>query len=123
MTAERTVERLPTHCLSTVCRSPHTPLRVAQHRCCARLGSLHLAGYSKQPTQRGLMPEPRRMVLRRYSRRRRSSSRFCSEACKQRAYRKRLSVTKFAAEGWELLPAVDGTHHGECSALMRRRQD
>ena len=47
MTAERTVERLPIHCLSTVCRTPHTPLCVAQHRCCARLGSLHLAGYSK----------------------------------------------------------------------------
>ena len=37
MTAERTAERLPIHCLSTVCRSPHTPLCVAQHRCCARL--------------------------------------------------------------------------------------
>ena len=82
----------------------------------------------------------------------RSSSRFCSQACKQRAYRKRLSVTssvtpapapnttiepsdtggefryvrhadvdRFTAEGWELLPALDGTHHGEYSALMRRR--
>ena len=70
----------------------------------------------------------------------RSSSRFCSPACKQQAYRKRLSVTptvtapsselfryvrhadvqKFAAEGWELLPALDGTHHGEYSVLMRR---
>ena len=44
-----TAERLPIHCLSTVCRTPHTPLCVAQHRCCARLGSLDLAGYSKQP--------------------------------------------------------------------------
>ena len=80
---------------------------------------------------------------------RRSSSRFCSQACKQRAYRKRLSVTssvtpapnapiepsdsaevfryvrhadvpKFSAEGWEPLPALDGTHHGEYSVLMRR---
>jgi hypothetical protein len=68
----------------------------------------------------------------------RSSSRFCSPACKQQAYRKRLSVTssvtpsevfryvrhaevpKFAAEGWEPLPALDGTHHGEYSVLMRR---
>jgi hypothetical protein len=81
----------------------------------------------------------------------RSSSRFCSQACKQHAYRKRLSVTSsvtsahtpelpieppdssevyryvlhaevpiFTAEGWELLPALDGTHHGEYSVLMRR---
>jgi hypothetical protein len=74
----------------------------------------------------------------------RSSSRFCSPMCRQRAHRNRLSVTssvtaapsdssevfryirhadvpKFAAEGWELLPALGGTHHGEHSALMRRR--
>jgi hypothetical protein len=70
----------------------------------------------------------------------RSSSRFCSQACKQRAYRQRLSVTagvtpaaaevfryvrhadvpRFTAEGWEPLPALDGTHHGEYSVLMRR---
>jgi hypothetical protein len=81
----------------------------------------------------------------------RSSSRFCSPACRQRAHHKRLSVTlsvtlaptpntpiepsdssevfryvrhadvpRFAAEGWELLPALDGTHHGEHSVLMRR---
>ena len=75
----------------------------------------------------------------------RSSSRFCSEACRQRAHRNRLSVTssvtavpsepqevfrfvrhadipRFTAEGWEVLPALDGTHHGEHSALMRRRE-
>ena len=79
---------------------------------------------------------------------RRSSSLFCSRACRQRAHRKRLSVTlsvtppnapiepsgspevfryvrhadvpRFTAEGWELLPALDGTHHGEYSVLMRR---
>jgi len=74
----------------------------------------------------------------------RSSSRFCSETCRQRAHRNRLSVTpsvtpalsessevfryvrhadvpRFTAEGWELLPALDGTHHGEYSALLRRR--
>src|SRR5262245_18372401 len=81
----------------------------------------------------------------------RSTSRFCSQACKQRAYRQRLSVTasvtpaptpntsiepsdssevfryvrhaevpRFLAEGWEPLPALDGTHHGEYSVLMRR---
>jgi hypothetical protein len=70
----------------------------------------------------------------------RAISRFCSQGCKQMAYRKRLSVTpsvtsvggefrnvrhadvpRFMEEGWELLPALDGTHHGEYSALMRRR--
>jgi hypothetical protein len=81
----------------------------------------------------------------------RASARFCSPACKQLTYRKRLSVTpsvtpavapstaiepsdsgelfryvrhadvqRFVAEGWELLPALDGTHHGEYSVLMRR---
>jgi hypothetical protein len=51
---ERTAERLPIPCLTTVCRAPHTPLCVAQHRCCARLEArATLAGYSKQPTQRG----------------------------------------------------------------------
>jgi hypothetical protein len=29
-------------------------------------------------------------------------------------------VPRMAAEGWERLPALDGTHHGEYSALMRR---
>jgi hypothetical protein len=83
----------------------------------------------------------------------RASSRFCSPACRQSAYRKRISVTagvtptlnfnlpteqskssevfrdvrhadvpRFIAEGWELLPALHGTHHGEYSALMRRRE-
>ena len=88
---------------------------------------------------------------KRYERWQRSSSRFCSPACKQSAWRKRLSVTssvtpapapnapiepsdssevfryvrhadvpRFTAEGWELLPALDGTHHGEYSVLMRQ---
>ena len=69
----------------------------------------------------------------------RSTSRFCSDTCRQRARRRRISVTpsvtaegefryvrhadvpRFMEEGWELLPALDGTHHGEYSALMRRR--
>jgi hypothetical protein len=74
----------------------------------------------------------------------RSTSRFCSPACRQRAhYRKlsvRLSVTptpntvgsevfryvrhadvpRFTAEGWQATPALEGTHHGEYSVLMRR---
>jgi hypothetical protein len=72
----------------------------------------------------------------------RSSSRFCSQACKQRAYRNRLSVTptvtapsselfryvrhddvaRSEADGWERLPALDQTHHGYWSALVRRRE-
>jgi hypothetical protein len=83
----------------------------------------------------------------------RSSTRFCSPACRQHVYRNRLSVTagvtaaresnsaaaasnspevfryvphadvpRFLNEGCELLPALDGTHHGEYSALMRRRE-
>ena len=31
-------------------------------------------------------------------------------------------VPRMAAEGWERLPALDGTHHGEYSALMRRAE-
>jgi hypothetical protein len=81
----------------------------------------------------------------------RSSSRFCSGACRQRAHHKRFSVTlsvtptpasntpiepsdcsevfryvrhadvhRFTAEGWEPLPALDGTHHGEHAVLMRQ---
>ena len=81
----------------------------------------------------------------------RASARFCSPACKQQAYRKRLSVTvsvttavtsnttiepsdsgelfryvrhadiqRFMADGWEPLPALDDTHHGQYSVLMRR---
>jgi hypothetical protein len=40
-------------------------------------------------------------------------------------YVRHADVQKFTAEGWELLPALDGTHHGEYhgeySALTRRR--
>ena len=80
----------------------------------------------------------------------RSSSRFCSGRCRQHAHRKRLlsvtasvtpapntptgpskssgvfryvwhiDVQRFAAQGWERLPALDGTHHGEYAVLMRR---
>ena len=34
-------------------------------------------------------------------------------------YVRHADVPKFTAEGWELLPALDGTHHGY-SVLMRR---
>jgi hypothetical protein len=37
-------------------------------------------------------------------------------------YCRHADVQRFAAEGWELLPALDGTHHGEYSVLMRRRE-
>jgi hypothetical protein len=74
----------------------------------------------------------------------RSSARFCSQTCRQRAHRNGLSVTssvtlaptdfsevfsyvrhtevqRFIADGWELLPGLDGTHGGEYSVLIRRR--
>ena len=35
-------------------------------------------------------------------------------------YVRHADVPRFAAEGWEPLPALDGTHHGEYSVLMRR---
>jgi hypothetical protein len=81
----------------------------------------------------------------------RSSSRFCSPVCRQRAHYRKLSfrlnvrtetilqdqsmtsdssevfryvrhidVQRFAAQGWEPLPALERTHHGEYSVLMRR---
>jgi len=82
----------------------------------------------------------------------RSTSRFCSPACKQQAYRNRLCVTpsvtpkpnaaneptgtevfryvrqadvpRFTAEGWEATPALEGTHHhGKYSVLMRRSEE
>jgi hypothetical protein len=73
----------------------------------------------------------------------RSSSRFCSERCRQRAHRHKVSVTssvtpaplaheefryvlhddveQYTADGSESLPALHGTHHGEYAVLMRRR--
>jgi len=70
----------------------------------------------------------------------RSTARFCSPTCRQRAHHKRLSVRlsvtaepaevfryvrhadvpRFTAEGWQATSALDGTHHGEYSVLMRR---
>ena len=74
----------------------------------------------------------------------RSTSRFCSPACRQRAHHRKLSVRlsvtptpdtagsevfryvlhadvpRFVEEGWQATPALDGTHHGEYSVLMRR---
>jgi hypothetical protein len=69
----------------------------------------------------------------------RTSSRFCTQTCRQRAHRNSLSVTssvtpapaessevfryvrnadvqKFTAQGWQALPALDGTHHGVLGA-------
>jgi hypothetical protein len=102
--------------------------------------------------QGGAIPSRRTRLCeqcgKRYEWWQRSSSRFCSPACKQSAWRKRLGVTpsvtlapntskasdcseifryvrhadvpRLEAEGWEQLPALDGTHHGEYSVLMRR---
>jgi hypothetical protein len=38
-----------------------------------------------------------------------------SEACHVFRYVRHADVPKFIAEGLELLPALDGTHHGEYS--------
>jgi hypothetical protein len=35
-------------------------------------------------------------------------------------YVRHADVQRFTAEGWELLPALDGTHRGEYSVLMRQ---
>jgi hypothetical protein len=35
-------------------------------------------------------------------------------------YVRHADVAQFEAEGWEPLPALEGTHHGEYSVLMRR---
>jgi hypothetical protein len=37
-------------------------------------------------------------------------------------YVRHADVPRFAAEGWEPLPALNGTHHGEYSVLMRRAE-
>ena len=120
--------------------------------CWYKFDSRHTAGpvfhWRDQGTDQGSIRTLKRRICEQcgkaYEQWQRSSSRFCSPACKQQAYRKRLSVTptvtpapsdtageefryvrhadvpRFEAEGWELLPALDGTHHGEYSALMRR---
>ena len=63
MIAERTVERLSNHCLSTVCRSPHTPLS-AQHRCCARLSARFSLAVHVHPRAEGLVATltPKRFI-------------------------------------------------------------
>ena len=35
-------------------------------------------------------------------------------------YVRHADVPRFTAEGWQATPALDGTHHGEYSVLMRR---
>jgi hypothetical protein len=101
--------------------------------------------------QSEMIPSRRARVCDRCGKRyepQRSSSRFCSPACRQRAHHKRFSVTlsvtpaphaaieptgsevfryvrhvdvpRFTVEGWQATPALEGTHHGEYSVLMRR---
>lgn len=129
--------------------------------CWYRFDSKHAAGPVFQGRDQGTDQGSNGVLKRRiceqcgkaYEQWQRSSSRFCSPACKQQSYRRRLVVTphlralsvtptvtsvsssageefryvlhtdvaRFKAEGWELLSALDGTHHGEYSALMRRR--
>ena len=133
--------------------------------CWYKFDSRHTAGpvfhWRDQGTDQGSIRTLKRRICEQcgkaYEQWQRSSSRFCSPACKQQAYRKRLIVTpsvtalsvtpsvtpapntskasdcsevfryvrhadvpRFTAEGWELLPALDGTHHGQYSVLMRR---
>jgi len=125
--------------------------------CWYKFDSRHTAGpvfhWRDRGTDQGSIRTLKRRICEQcgkaYEQWQRSSSRFCSPACKQQAYRKRLIVTpsvtalsvtptvtasslelfryvqhadveKFRAQGWELLPALDGTHHGEYSVLMRR---
>jgi len=117
--------------------------------CWYKFDSRHTAGPVFHWRDQGeVIPSRRTRICeqcgKRYEQWQRSSSRFCSPACKQQAYRKRLIVTpsvtptsgpagseifryvghadvpRFTAEGWEPLPALDGTHHGEYSVLMRR---
>ena len=125
--------------------------------CWYKFDSRHAAGpvfhWRDQGTDQGSIRTLKRRICEQcgkaYEQWQRSSSRFCSPACKQQAYRKRLIVTpsvtalsvtpapsdtvgeefryvrhadvqRFTAEGWEPLPALDGTHHGEYSVLMRR---
>ena len=126
--------------------------------CWYKFDSRHTAGpvfhWREQSTDQASVQTLKRRICvqcgKAYEQWQRSSSRFCSPACKQQAYRKRLLVTpsvtalsvtpavtapsselfryvphadvpRFVAEGWEVLPALDGTHHAEYSALMRRR--
>ena len=126
--------------------------------CWYKFESGHMTGpvfhWRDQGTDQGSHRTSKRRICeqcgRAYEQWQRSSSRFCSPACKQQAYRKRLTVTpsvtalsvtptvtapssemfryvrhaevqQFTAEGWEPLPALDGTHHGDYSVLMRRR--
>ena len=118
--------------------------------CWYRFDARHKAGpvfhWRDQGTDQGSIRTLKRRICEQcgkaYEQWQRSSSRFCSPACKQQAYRKRLIVTptvtaasselfryvrhddvaKFEADGWERLPALDQTHHGHWSALMRRRE-
>jgi hypothetical protein len=46
-----------------------------------------------------------------------------SESTELFRYVQHVDVPRFTAEGWELLPALNGTHHGEYSVLMRRRAE
>jgi MT-A70 protein len=44
----------------------------------------------------------------------------CTDSSEEFRYVLHADVARFEAEGWERLPALDGTHHSEYSALMRR---
>jgi hypothetical protein len=112
-----------------------------ENSCWYRFDASHVAGPVFHCRDQGEMIPARRRTCEQCGRAyesQRSTSRFCGETCRQSAHRKRLSVTpsvtaeeefryvrhadvpRFVAKGWELLTALDGTHHGQHSALMRR---
>jgi len=43
-----------------------------------------------------------------------------SDSSEEFRYVRHADAPRFAAEGWQAMPALDGTHHGEYSVLMRR---
>ena len=120
--------------------------------CWYKFDSRHTAGpvfhWRDQGTDQGSIRTLKRRICEQcgkaYEQWQRSSARFCSPACKQQAYRRRLSVTpsvthtpgaagteifryvrhadvpRFTVEGWQATPALEDTHHGEYSVLMRR---
>jgi len=120
--------------------------------CWYKFDSRHTAGpvfhWRDRGTDQGSIRTLKRRICEQcgkaYEQWQRSSARFCSPACKQQAYRRRLSVTpsvthtpgaagteifryvrhadvpRFTVEGWQATPALEDTHHGEYSVLMRR---
>jgi hypothetical protein len=112
-----------------------------ENSCWYRFDARHTRGPVFHGRGEVVAPERRKVACQQCGRAyeaERCSSRFCGDTCRQRAHRSRISVTpsvthegefryvrhadvpRYMAKGWELLHALDGTHHGEYAALMRR---